>query len=299
MARLPIPGSDDGDWGNILNDYLTVEHNADGTLKASGSLATKQPLNGDLTAIAALSPTNNDVLQRKSGAWTNRTPAQLVADLGLTKSDVGLGNVDNTSDATKDSAVATLTNKTLTTPTIASFTNATHNHTNAAGGGQLTDAALSAAVTVPKGGTGAVSLTGLLLGNGVSAVTTVTAPAGTVVGATDTQTLTNKRVTPRITTVTSSATPTPNGDTSDMFTVTAQAATATFAAPTGTPTDGQSLIIRIKDDGTARLLNWNAIYRAIGVTLPTTTVISKTLYIGFKYNAADTRWDALAVAQEA
>jgi len=31
----------------------------------------------------------------------------------------------------------TLTNKTLTTPTIASFTNATHNHTNAAGGGQL------------------------------------------------------------------------------------------------------------------------------------------------------------------
>lgn len=31
----------------------------------------------------------------------------------------------------------TLTNKTLTTPTIASFTNATHNHTNAAGGGLL------------------------------------------------------------------------------------------------------------------------------------------------------------------
>jgi hypothetical protein len=46
---------------------------------------------------------------------------------------------------------------TLTTPTIASFTNATHNHTNAAGGGQLTDAALSAAVTVAKGGTGIAS----------------------------------------------------------------------------------------------------------------------------------------------
>lgn len=37
----------------------------------------------------------------------------------------------------------TLTNKTLTTPTIASFTNATHNHTNAAGGGTLTSAAIS------------------------------------------------------------------------------------------------------------------------------------------------------------
>jgi len=36
--------------------------------------------------------------------------------VSLTKSDIGLGNVDNTSDATKNSAVATLTNKTLTTP---------------------------------------------------------------------------------------------------------------------------------------------------------------------------------------
>ena len=37
----------------------------------------------------------------------------------------------------------TLTNKTLTTPTIASFTNATHSHLNAAGGGTITSAAIS------------------------------------------------------------------------------------------------------------------------------------------------------------
>ncbi len=46
---------------------------------------------------------------------------------------------------------------TIVTPTIASMTNAQHNHTNAAGGGQLTDAALSAAVGVTKGGTGGTS----------------------------------------------------------------------------------------------------------------------------------------------
>lgn len=33
MARLPIPGSDQGQWGEILNDYLGVAHNADGSLK--------------------------------------------------------------------------------------------------------------------------------------------------------------------------------------------------------------------------------------------------------------------------
>ena len=40
-ARLPIPGSDDNAWGDILNTFLSVEHNSDGTLKPSGSLATK------------------------------------------------------------------------------------------------------------------------------------------------------------------------------------------------------------------------------------------------------------------
>ena len=35
MTRLPNPGQDDGVWGGILNDYLAVAHNADGTLKAS------------------------------------------------------------------------------------------------------------------------------------------------------------------------------------------------------------------------------------------------------------------------
>src|SRR6266536_4364998 len=41
MSRLPDPGSDNGVWGNILNDFLAVEHNTDGTLRSTGSLAAK------------------------------------------------------------------------------------------------------------------------------------------------------------------------------------------------------------------------------------------------------------------
>lgn len=33
MARLPVPGADNGAWGQILNDFLSIEHNADGSLK--------------------------------------------------------------------------------------------------------------------------------------------------------------------------------------------------------------------------------------------------------------------------
>lgn len=43
-----------------------------------------QPLNAALTSVAGLTPSNDDVLQRKSGAWTNRTLAQLATDLAGT-----------------------------------------------------------------------------------------------------------------------------------------------------------------------------------------------------------------------
>ena len=66
-----------------------------------------QASDADLTSIAAMTPTDNDILQRKSGAWTNRTPAQVKTDLALAKGDVGLGNVDNTSDADKPISTAT------------------------------------------------------------------------------------------------------------------------------------------------------------------------------------------------
>ena len=74
-------------------------------------------LDADLTAIAALTPSNDDLLQRKSGAWTNRTPAQVKTDLALAKADVGLGNVTNdaqipvsTVDAKGDLLVGTADN---------------------------------------------------------------------------------------------------------------------------------------------------------------------------------------------
>jgi len=47
MSRLPIVGQDDDIWGEILNDFLSVEHNADGTLKKSGTIGNAiQAING-------------------------------------------------------------------------------------------------------------------------------------------------------------------------------------------------------------------------------------------------------------
>lgn len=103
--------------------------------------------------------------------------------------------------------------------------------------------------------------------------------------------------TPSIQAVTSSATVTPTFS-DDLVTITAQAAGLTLANPTGTAISGLGIVIRIKDNGTARAISYGTQYRAIGVTLPTTTVIGKTTYIGMIYNSADTKWDVVATGTE-
>lgn len=90
-----------------------------------------------------------------------------------------------------------------------------------------------------------------------------------------------------------------NMDNLDMFIITAQAGALLFNAPGGTLVQGRTLVIRIKDNGTARALTWNSVFRAMGTALPSTTVLSKTLYLGFFYNSTDTKWDLVASAQEA
>jgi hypothetical protein len=99
-------------------------------------------------------------------------------------------------------------------------------------------------------------------------------------------------------TVASSATVTAVS-TNDIVTITAQAVGLTLANPTGTFTEGQSLIFRIKDNATARTITYGTNFRAIGVTAPTTTVISKTTYIGCIYNSTDTKFDIIGVCTEA
>jgi hypothetical protein len=66
MSRLPTPGGDDDTWGELLNDFMLVEHNKDGTHTFP------------VTSVAG-----------KSGA------------IKLAKADVGLDAVDNTADISK------------------------------------------------------------------------------------------------------------------------------------------------------------------------------------------------------
>ena len=113
-----------------------------------------------------------------------------------------------------------------------------------------------------------------------------------------TSTLTNKWVQPRVLASTAnSATPTLNTDSYDILVITAQtvAITSFTTNLTGTPVNGQKLWISITGT-TAIAITWGASFESSTATLPSTTVTTNRLDIGFVWNVATSKWRCLASA---
>lgn len=105
-------------------------------------------LDSDLTTIAGLTPTNDDVMQYKAGAWANRTLAQLKTDLSLSGSNTGDQTISLTGDVTGSgtgSFAATIANSAVTLAKMANMATASILGRNTAGTG--VPEVLSAATT--------------------------------------------------------------------------------------------------------------------------------------------------------
>jgi hypothetical protein len=107
-SQIPASGASvtsvNGHVGVVV--LVAADVGADAAGAAAAAQAASQPLDADLTTIAGLAATTDNVIQSVGGAWASRTPAQLKTTLALAKSDVGLGNADNTSDANKPVSTA-------------------------------------------------------------------------------------------------------------------------------------------------------------------------------------------------
>lgn len=122
-------------------------------------------------------------------------------------------------------------------------------------------------------------------------------PAGAVVGSSATQTLTNKTIVSRVVVIADGTSITINADTTDVATQanTQAAGTLTINAPTGTPVNGQKLILRLLSTN-AQTFSWNGVFAgSTDVSLPTaSTGSSKYDYMGFIYNSTATKWQIIA-----
>jgi hypothetical protein len=129
---------------------------------------------------------------------------------------------------------------------------------------------------------------------------TLTLPTSTdtLVARATTDTLTNKRITKRVSTTSSGTSPTiaVNADNYDVVHVYGVSGTVTISNPTGTPADGDTLRYSFTASSTGLTLSWGGNFESSTAILPTTTVSTTRLDVGFFWNTETSKWRCVAVA---
>ena len=78
-VRLPKPGKDHGNWGDLLNNFLTVAHHSNGTLKIAGDIGDYLQLQATKVAIVAHAPAiirfeKLETIRGESLSWVKAAP---------------------------------------------------------------------------------------------------------------------------------------------------------------------------------------------------------------------------------
>ena len=73
MARLPLPGGDEGNWGEILNEYLNVELAADGKLKRAADITKALADSAEAKTLAQAAQSTADTKYVKPGTGIPET----------------------------------------------------------------------------------------------------------------------------------------------------------------------------------------------------------------------------------
>jgi hypothetical protein len=163
------------------------------------------------------------------------------------------------------------------------------------GSGAITELALGANGTFLKSNGAAVAPSFATPGGSGDMLAATYDPANVaeqLVGLTAAQTMTNTRMTKRVTTAADATSITPNTDNADItYQANTQAAgTLTINADAGTPTNGQPWLLKIKSTN-AQTFSWNADYVGGTNALPTATSGGSNIdYFAFIYDTVDSVW---------
>lgn len=266
-----------------LLDYRGAYDASVNTFPASGGSGTAGAvLKGDMWIFSVAGTLGGVAVQIGDSVIANvDTPGQTAGNWNILNSNISYVPEDVANKATTMSGNTASDTKYLSAKAVYDW-------------GVATFAALAGSISQ------AFSVASLDLGNADTSLTRVSAGVIAVEGVTvptvsSTNTFTNKRVTKRTGTTTSHATPTINTDNVDFYSLTAQAEAITSMTTnlSGTPTENQTLWIAITGTA-ARAITWGTSFEASTVALPTTTVTTARLDVGFVWNTVTSKWRCVA-----
>lgn len=284
---LPTPGGDDNTWGPILNSFLNVSLNSDGTINLAALLAALGP-SGVTPGTYGSSSASPVITVNSEGFVTAASTVTLSAMQAGTYDPAGIAQ-----QVVGTTASQTLTNKTLTTPSIAQIVN----------GGTLI-LPTSSDTLVARATTDTLSNKTLSSPHIASIVNsgTLSLPTSTdtLVGRATTDTLTNKRIIPRSVSPSAPASPLSiNTDANLDVAVTGLTGFATSAitiTTTGSPQEGEILHLAITDTGTAQLLLFDTGVFEFAIQAPYSTTANTRMDLVFNYVVATGKWRLVGVA---
>jgi len=260
--RLPIPGQDNGTWGTILNDFLEVSHNTDGTL-VSGAISA----GGGVTSVNGKTPSAGSVTLTASDV---NAPTTLAGDSDVTIASPGLNQVltyNGSKWVNQNSASGVILDSTASDIQALG--------SQAAGS---TGKAADAGHVHPT--TGLALLAGAAFAGNISTTGTFSVA---------------KAITAGVSPLTDATTIAVNASLGNHFRVTL-GGNRTLGTPTN-PTDGQKVLFEVIQDGTgSRTLGYSAAYAfGTGLSSPTlTTAAGKRDFLGFVYNGTTALWYFIA-----
>lgn len=274
----------------------TITGSISGNAATATALQTARTIAGQsFNGSANISIASTDLSDTTSIALLTAT--QTLTNKTLTAPVVTGGLASTVTSGTVAPVTATIDSSTATGNAILAKNNTNYAHTgsfvkvqalNATDTGEL--------IKLENAGTGnyitadavfAVAKSGAITSGGVAVPTT-----------SSTSTLTNKRVSQRVLALSAnSATPSINTDSYDVVHITGQstAITSFSSGLSGTPVDGDKLRISITGT-TAIAITWGSSFEASTVALPTTTVTTARLDVGFFWNSETSKWRCMAVA---